>query len=127
LLLIGTDVKLFGLQKKDQFRSMQHPSLESDEYAEAFNEVKENGKLDSNSRTEDQTAYCNFWYEFSEAGWNRVARIVAADKKLGLLETARLFALVDMAMADAYIAGWDSKFHYNLWRPLYCHPPGWYG
>jgi hypothetical protein len=112
------DVKPFGLQKKDQFRSMQHPSLGSDEYAEAFNEVKENGKFDSNSRTEDQTAYCKFWYEFSEAGWNRVARTVASDKKLGLLETARLFALVDMAMADAYIAGWDSKFHYNLWRPF---------
>jgi hypothetical protein len=36
---------------------------------------------------------------------------------LGLLETARLFALVDMALADAYVAGWDSKFHHNLWRP----------
>src|SRR5688572_33476182 len=34
-----------------------------------------------------------------------------------MLEAARLFALVDMAIADAYIAGWDSKFHYNFWRP----------
>ncbi len=111
------DIKLFGLQKKDQFRSKPYPSLNSEEYTKAFDEVKDLGNLNSNARTEDQTAYCNFWYEFSEAGWNRVARILASNKKLNLLETARLFALVDMAMADAYIAGWDSKFYYNLWRP----------
>lgn len=111
------DVKPFGLQRKDQFRSAPHPALHSYEYATAFNEVKEIGRLGSTARTEDQTAYANFWYEFSEAGWNRVARIAAKNKKLNLLETARLFALVDMAMADAYVAGWDSKFHYNLWRP----------
>ena len=80
----------------------------------AFNEVKEKGKLNSTIRTADQTAYAKYWYEFSEAGWNRVARVVAVNKKLGLYETARLFALVDIAMADAYIAGWDSKLHYNF-------------
>ena len=68
-------------------------------------------------RTSDQTSYTKFWYEFSEAGWNRVARTVVASKNLNMLEAARLFALVDMAIADAYIAGWDSKFHYNFWRP----------
>jgi hypothetical protein len=112
------DVKTFGMQKKDQFRSVQHPSLDSDEYAQAFNEVKETGILNSNTRTEDQTATAYFWYEFSEAGWNRMARVAAEKEKLGLWETARLFALVDMAMADAYIAGWESKFYYNLWRPF---------
>lgn len=110
-------IKAFGLQKNDQFRSLQPPSLNSEEYAEAFNEVKGTGKLGSNLRTGEQSSFSKFWYEFSEAGWNRVARTVATAKKLDLLETARLFALVDMAMADAYIAGWDSKFHYNLWRP----------
>ncbi len=111
------NVKLFGIQKKDQFRSVPPPPLSSDAYANAFNEIKETGRLNSTSRTADQTSYAKFWYEFSEAGWNRVARIAAKNKKLGLMETARLFALVDMAMADAYIAGWDSKLHYNFWRP----------
>lgn len=110
-------VKTFALEKKDQFRSAPHPALNSAEYAVAFNEVKEAGKIGSASRTPDQTFYAKYWYEFSEAGWNRVARVVATSKKLDLLETARLFALVDMAIADAYIAGWDSKFHYNFWRP----------
>ncbi|WP_158856782.1 vanadium-dependent haloperoxidase [Lunatibacter salilacus] len=111
------DIKPFGLNKKDQFRSDPFPSLDSEDYVEAFNEVKEIGRKNSNTRTEEQTEYAYFWYEFSEAGWNRVTREVAFDKKLDLLKTARLFALVDMAMADAYIAGWDSKFYYNLWRP----------
>ncbi len=111
------DVKPFGLESKDQFRSSPYPSIESGEYTTAFNEVKAFGELNSTMRTGEQTAYTHFWYEFSEAGWNRVARSVAVDQKLGLLETARLFALVDMAMADAYVAGWDSKFHHNLWRP----------
>ena len=111
------DVKPFGLQRKDQFRSLPHPTVDSKEYAEAFNELKEVGKINSSLRTSDQNAYTNFWYEFSETGWNRVTRIVALNKNLGLWETARLFALVNIAMADAYIAGWESKFYHNFWRP----------
>ena len=111
------NVKLFGLQEKDQFRVATPPQLISEAYTKAFDEVKEIGRLNSASRTADETFYAKFWYEFSEAGWNRVARVVATNKKLGLFETARLFALVDMAIADAYIAGWDSKLHYNFWRP----------
>lgn len=111
------NVKLFGLQSKDQFRSSQYPALNSAEYATAFNEVKEIGKINSSVRSADQLAYAKFWYEFSEAGWNRVARTVAVNKKLSLVESARLFALVDMALADSYIAGWDSKIHHNFWRP----------
>lgn len=111
------NVKPFGLQKNDQFRSVPPPALHSDEYTKDFNEVKETGNINSVSRTEDQTNYANYWYEFSEAGWNRITNIVSINKKLGLFETARLFALVDMAMADAYLAGWDSKFFYNCWRP----------
>lgn len=112
------NVKLFSLDRKDQFRSSPQPSLNSDDYAKDLNEVAAIGKINSTTRTADQTAFAQFWYEFSEAGWNRVARIVAKDKNLNLLETARLFALVDMAIADAYIAGWDSKMHYNFWRPF---------
>lgn len=108
----------FSLQAKNQFRSAPFPALNSQAYVDAFNEVKAAGKKESPVRTPDQSAYAKFWYEFSEAGWNRVARTVVANKKLNLLEAARLLALVDMAIADAYIAGWDSKIHYNFWRPF---------
>lgn len=111
------NLKLFSLDKKDQFRPVPPPALNSETYTKDFNEVKANGKLNSNTRSADQTAYAKFWYEFSEAGWNRVARIAATVKNLNLLETVRLFALVDMAIADAYTAGWDAKMFYNFWRP----------
>lgn len=111
------NVKLFSLERKDQFRSKPFPAINSPAYAAAFNEVKSVGKQNSTNRTPDQTAFARFWYEFSEAGWNRVARTVAISKNLNMLDAARLFALVDMALADAYIAGWDSKIHHNFWRP----------
>lgn len=108
----------FTLQSKNQFRPAPYPALNSQAYADAFNEVKETGKLNSTVRTPEQSAYASFWYEFSEAGWNRVARTAVARKQLNMLDAARLFALVDMVLADAYIAGWDAKIHYNFWRPF---------
>jgi len=108
----------FGLTAPNQFRVGPQPALISQEYARDFEEVKTVGVKDSKTRTADQTAYGKFWYEFSEAGWNRVARAALAGRKLDLLATARLFALVNMALADAYTAGWESKFYYNFWRPL---------
>ena len=107
----------FSLQKPEQFRITPQPALTSETYTEDFNEVKRIGQKDSPQRSADQTAIAKFWYEFSESGWNRVTRTAAADRKLDLLSTARLFALVNMALADAYTAGWDSKFYYNFWRP----------
>lgn len=110
-------LKTFSLNKFDQFRCEPPPALNSAEYTASFNEVKQYGGKKSTLRSADQTFYAKFWYELSEIGWNRVGRVVAADKKLGLFEAARLFALLNIAIADAYTAGWDSKFHYNFWRP----------
>ncbi|MBD0258128.1 MAG: vanadium-dependent haloperoxidase [Cytophagales bacterium] len=111
------DMQPFALSSPSQFRSAPLPVLNSDVYTRDYNEVKAYGDKNSAVRTADQTFYARFWYEGSEVGWNTIAGVVAADKKLDLLATARLFALVNMAMADSYTAGWDSKFHYNFWRP----------
>lgn len=110
-------MQTFSLSRYDQFRCPPPPALNSKQYADDFIEVKEFGGKLSNVRTPDQTSYAKYWYEFSEIGWNRIARIVAQDQKLDLYAAARLFALVNMALTDAYTAGWDSKFHYNFWRP----------
>jgi hypothetical protein len=107
----------FSLSRYDQFRCPPPPALTSKTYTDAFNEVKEFGGKQSSRRTADQTFYAKFWYELSEIGWNRIGRIVAADRKMDLYAAARMFALLNMAIADAYTAGWDSKFHYNFWRP----------
>lgn len=110
-------MRLFSLQTHAQFRSAPHPALNSTEYTKSFNEIKEVGRINSTTRTADQSAYAKWWYELSEIGWNRVARITATSHKSGLYTTARLFALINMALADSYTAGWDSKFYYNFWRP----------
>jgi len=110
-------MKLFSLQTHDQFRSIPPPALTSDHYALDFNEVKSVGSINSTSRTPDQSAYAKWWYEFVEIGWNRVARIKSAAHNPGLYTTSRMFALLNMAIMDSYIAGWDSKNYYNFWRP----------
>lgn len=110
-------VTTFSLVNENQFRVANHPTLTSEEYVKDFNEVKSKGAKDGSNRTEEETAIAKYWYEFSEIGWNRITQNVAVSKKTDLLTTARLFALVNMALADSYTAGWDSKDHYNFWRP----------
>jgi len=110
-------MQTFSLKRYDQFRVAPPPALNSKAYTESFNEVKDFGGKSSMLRNADQTFYAKFWYELSEIGWNRIGRIVTTDKKLDLYSAARLFALLNIALADAYTAGWDSKFHYNFWRP----------
>src|SRR5690606_41454975 len=58
-----------------------------------------------------------WWAQPAAVARNRIGRIVAAERELGLQSSARLFALLNMALADAYIAGWDSKYHHDFWRP----------
>jgi membrane-associated phospholipid phosphatase len=109
----------FALRAPDQFRIAPPPALTSAQYTAAFDEVKATGSIAADAqRSTDQTHYAAYWYEFSDIGWNRVARAVARDKPQDLWQRARTFALLNAAMADAYIAGWDSKFHYNFWRPV---------
>lgn len=108
----------FALTSASQFRVAAPPPLTSHQYTAAFREVKDSGSAHSTRRTADQTQYAAFWYEFSDAGWNRIARVVARSQRQDLWQRARGFALLNAAMADAYIAGWDSKMHHNFWRPV---------
>jgi hypothetical protein len=110
-------MKPFGLLQPQQFRSVPYPALQSAAYKKDFEEVKILGEKNSLQRTVEQTFYAKFWYEYAEIGWNRIASVAAGKEKTDLLTTARLFAMLNIALADAYIAGWDSKFHYNFWRP----------
>ena len=80
--------------------------------------MKTKGSLNSGTRSPDETTYGKFWYEFSDIGWNRITRIVSASHDLDLARSARLFALVNIALADSWIAGWDSKQYYDFWRPI---------
>ncbi|WP_237216502.1 vanadium-dependent haloperoxidase, partial [Falsiroseomonas oryziterrae] len=108
----------FALRTPSQFRAAPPPRVESAAYARAFEEVKQLGGRLGARRTDDQTHLAHFWYEFSDIGWNRVARVVTRERGLDLHDGLRLFALVNMALADAYVAGWDSKLHHDAWRPV---------
>lgn len=107
----------FGLESPEQFRVRAPPALTSRKYAKAYNEVKTVGALNSTTRTTDQSNYANWWYESSDIGWARVARVTATSEELELWRAARMFALVGMSFYDSYVAGWDSKFHWDFWRP----------
>lgn len=109
----------FTMRTPEQFRVSPPPALKSAAYTADFNEVKATGSKAANARrSADQTQYAAYWYEFSDSGWNRIARAVARDKPQDLWQRARTFALLNAVMADAYIAGWDSKMHHNFWRPV---------
>ena len=111
-------VKPFALTAPAQFRVKNPPVLGSAKYARAFDEVKRKGSRRSDARTLDESHYAAFWYELSDIGWNRIARVVSREHPQDLWTTARTFALLNAALADSYIAGWDSKLHYNFWRPI---------
>ena len=108
----------FALRSPSQFRVAPPPALDSARYSADFEEVKLTGAKAASARTLDQTRFAAFWYEFSDAGWNRIARTVARQQPQDLWQRARTFALLNAVMADAYIAGWDSKMHYDFWRPV---------
>jgi len=109
--------KPFVLEYPHHFRPPPPPPLRSTAYARAFREVKEHGGADSSRRTDDQTAYAVWWMEFAEGSVNRLARQLVVDRNLHLWKTARLFAHVGVALYDAYVSTWDSKYFYDHWRP----------
>jgi hypothetical protein len=111
----------FSLFRADQYRPSPPYRVDSKRYTADFNEVKALGGDGGNTpsaRTPDQTEIAMFWYESSPIGWNRIARTVSAKQGIGLWENARFFALLNLALADGYIAVFDTKYHYNFWRPI---------
>ena len=115
-------VRPFVLKSGDQFRAEGPPRLKSDRYAADFNEVKRLGSVNSAERTAEQTEIALCDAEPALPMWNRVARSVTAQRQTGLVENARLFALLNLAMVDANIACWDSKYTYRFWRPVTAIP-----
>ncbi|MGG5821840.1 vanadium-dependent haloperoxidase [Falsiroseomonas sp. HW251] len=107
----------FALRSAAAFRVPPPPAAESAAYARAFAEVKALGGRDSALRTEAQTRSAHFWAEPSIGAWNRIAREVVRDRAPDLWDAARLFALLNMALADAAIATRDSKRLHDAWRP----------
>jgi hypothetical protein len=91
--------------------------LSSTKYARDLAHVKAIGGINSAIRTLQQSEIAQFWYEDSPLGWNRIANTAVRQRKLDLWSTARAFALVNFAMADGFIAGFEAKYRFRFWRP----------
>lgn len=111
--------KPWVLKSADQFRPGPPPQLTSAIYARDYNETKNLGGAKSTARTAEQSDAVKFWTQQNiSPAWQEAARTISAAKRLGLAENARLFALLNMGMANTFINDWDAKFTYNFWRPV---------
>jgi hypothetical protein len=111
-------VQPFLLKKPGQFKTEPPPPLTSNVWVRAFDEVKTYGKSDSTARTADQTATAYFYTTNVIRQFNRAARDLATAKNLGLLQTARLLAMLNTVSADALMSNLNQKYHFLFWRPV---------
>lgn len=107
----------FVLESGSQFRPEPPPALDSEQYANDYNEVKQIGVSNSPVRTPEQSQIALFWRASPVAIWNPVLTQVLAARNLDLSATARTFALFYLASSDASVACWDAKYVYDFWRP----------
>ena len=106
------------LNSPGQFRPAAPPALTSATYTAEFDEVKALGAKASAQRTPAQTETVQFLSSIGQEPIQAALRDLATRYEMDISDRARLFAAVDMSVADAIIACWDSKFHYGLWRPI---------
>ena len=114
------NVTPFVLQSAAQYKPGQPPySVTSQKYTDDYNEVKSlGGDMTTSVRTPEETEIALFWVESSPLQWNRIGRAVSTSKALSPWQSARLFALLNMALADGYIGSFYAKEYYRFWRPV---------
>jgi hypothetical protein len=108
----------FALDRANQFRPGPPPALTSDRYGDAFSEVKSLGIANSTEATEDQALTGQFWNGAIQNYWNEIAQTASVAHNLTTAQNARLFALLNLTLADSVIAFYDAKYTYNFWRPV---------
>jgi hypothetical protein len=108
----------FAIQFANQFRPGPPPELTSDTYEDSFNEIKSVGILNSMTATANQKQIGLFWNGAIQNYWNEIAQTLSIDHHLATAQNARLFALLDLSLADSVIAFYDAKYTFNFWRPV---------
>jgi hypothetical protein len=106
------------MKSPTQFRPEPPPAMTSATWTRDYNAIKEVGARNSAKRTPEQAEVARFWTAVGVVTWNPVARSLASAKPRSLLANARLFALVNMAASDAFVAVFDGKYAHNFWRPV---------
>jgi hypothetical protein len=119
ILLHWRNLTLFGLASSDQYRSEPPPALTSRRYTKDYRESMAVGGVDSSNRPQDRTDVARFFAAASGTyAWNTAVQQVSAAVGLSVSQSARAFALVNMAISDALVASMDTKYHYLFWRPV---------
>jgi len=108
----------FALERADQFRPGSPPVLTSDTYSDAFNEVKALGIVNSTASSADEALTGRFWNGAIQNYWNEITQTAALAHDLTTARSARLFALLNLTLADGVIAFYDAKYTYDFWRPV---------
>jgi membrane-associated phospholipid phosphatase len=108
----------FALARADEFRPGPPPELTSDEYTRVFDEVKSLGFIQSTTRTPEQALIGKFWNGNIQDFWNEIAQTAALRHHTDLARSARVFALLNISLADTTIAFFDAKYTYQFWRPV---------
>jgi len=111
-------VRPFALERADQFRPRSPPPLTSDAYGNAVNELKSLGTAAGSTATADQALTGRFWNGAIQNYWNEIAQTASLLGSLTTAQNARLFTLLNLAVADGVIAFYDAKYAYNFWRPV---------
>jgi hypothetical protein len=114
-------LRTFVIRDAGDYRAPGPPALRSAAYARDLNEVKALGSATSTARTPDQTESAIWWDDPRLVEWD-IKRRLAATHRLGTLQTARMFAMVDVAAVDALIACYQEKKYWSLWRPVTAIP-----
>jgi hypothetical protein len=113
-----SQVTPFALERAKQFRLGPPPALTSAEYTAVFNEVKALGIVNSTAATADQSLIGRFWNGAIQNYWNEIAQTAVLAHHLTTAQSARVFALLNLTLADEVIAFYDTKYTYNFWRPV---------
>ena len=106
------------MERGSQFRPSAPPKLTTQQWTDDYNEIKDLGGKKSARRTAAQTDIARFWTMTGPGAWEPIVRQLAATPGRSLIQNARLFALVEMAGADAYISVFDAKYTFQFWRPV---------
>ena len=114
----SSKIKPFAMTSASQFRAAPPPALTSETWTRDLNEIREIGSNTSAKRSAEQTTIARFWFFTGPRTYNTIVRQIASNRKMDLVDCARLYALTSIAGADAFIAVFEAKYAYNFWRPV---------
>ena len=112
------NVTPFAMKSPSQFRPEAPLALTGAQWAADYNEIKALGGKASTARSARQTEDARFWLITGPQSYYPIVRQLVALKQMTLVESARFMALTAVAAADAYVAVFDAKYHYQFWRPI---------